>query len=188
MRRALLATACLSVLFTLLCITSLHFYPNLTFGKSWYKSKPFNASVPQYLTEQINHRDETIAKLLLQIDDLRAINQKQAGELKVEKGPESSSHSLHLSSSSSNGGGGGADSNSALSLFGLHGVRVMPFCNESDGSFLPPLVSYIQAPPSLLHLYSDSRFLLRLALTRRCRRAKTILRAMLSRCFRLHTR
>jgi hypothetical protein len=125
---------------------------------------------------------------LLQIDDLRAINQKQAGELKVEKGPESSSHSLHLSSSSSNGGGGGADSNSALSLFGLHGVRVMPFCNESDGSFLPPLVSSIQAPLSLLHLYSVSRFLVRLALTRRCRRAKTILRAMLSRCFRLHTR
>jgi len=141
------------------------------------------------------------------ISDLQVASGTQASnnlELKVEKGPAQPLlppphkmtpvpeillvHSKSASSSSSNGGGGGADSNSALSLFGLHGVRVMPFCNESDGSFLPPLVSSIQAPLSLLHLYSVSRFLVRLALTRRCRRAKTILRAMLSRCFRLHTR
>jgi hypothetical protein len=29
----------------------------------------------------------------------------------------------------------------SISLFGLHGVKVMPSCNESDGFFSPPLVS-----------------------------------------------
>jgi hypothetical protein len=28
-----------------------------------------------------------------------------------------------------------------VSLFGLHGIKVMPSCSESDGTFLPPLVS-----------------------------------------------
>jgi hypothetical protein len=30
---------------------------------------------------------------------------------------------------------------SSVSLFGLHGIKVMPSCSESDGTFLPPLVS-----------------------------------------------
>ena len=30
----------------------------------------------------------------------------------------------------------------SLSLFGFHGVNVMPRCNESDGTFFPPLVSF----------------------------------------------
>jgi hypothetical protein len=177
MRRGLLAVAvCASLLLTLMCIAFLHSYPNLTIGTIYNRPKHHNASLPQYLTEQINQKDETIAKLLLEIDNLRSVNQKHAGELKVTKGPESSSHS------------GGADSNSALSLFGLHGVRVMPFCNESDGSFLPPLVSSIQASLSSLHLFPCLVLLCAWLSLDVCRRAKIILMAMLNRCFRLHTR
>lgn len=34
-----------------------------------------------------------------------------------------------------------ANAGGTVSLFGLHGVTVMPSCDESDGYFLPPLVS-----------------------------------------------
>ena len=33
---------------------------------------------------------------------------------------------------------------SSLSLFGLRDVKVMPSCSESDGTFLPPLVSFLR--------------------------------------------
>ena len=33
---------------------------------------------------------------------------------------------------------------SSLSLFGLLDVKVMPSCSESDGTFLPPLVSFCE--------------------------------------------
>jgi hypothetical protein len=49
-------------------------------------------------------------------------------------------------------------SDGGISLFGLHGVKVMPSCGESDGTFLPPLVSsYAPLLLALNFLKSSSR-------------------------------
>ena len=49
-------------------------------------------------------------------------------------------------------------SDGGISLFGLHGVKVMPSCGESDGTFLPPLVSsYAPLLLALIFLKSSSR-------------------------------
>jgi hypothetical protein len=197
MRKCLIAAAvCLLVLTTIACVASLH-YNSMLFSGTMKPNKMLSVSAPasNYLTEQIHSKESTISKLLSEIDNLRATNQKpaqelekQAQELNVKVGSISSSNSGHRNSNSGSSGGEGGGSNSVVSLFGLHGVKVMPFCNQSDGSFLPPLVSFIQAPLSLSHLLSVSCFAARLAHTRLCRSAKTIWRVKFSSGFRLRTR
>jgi hypothetical protein len=60
-----------------------------------------------------------------------------------------------------------------VTLFGLHGVKVMPSCDQSDGTFLPPLVSCSEALPVFAPSFgSCCRTLMRFD-----RRVKAILQA-----------
>ena len=83
-------------------------------------------------------------------------------------GPSSSSSGGGGSSSSDDGGmsnvrqsessvASSKESDGGISLFGLHGVKVMPSCSESDGTFLPPLVSSYAPLLALFFLKSSSR-------------------------------